>query len=232
MEPLTTPLTTFEERAAFIRAHTVLAPVPFVEEIQIFTAAELAPIWCTTDSWPHGQGASLPFWCVPWAGGQALARWLLDHPESVRGLNVLDFGTGSGLVAIAAAKAGAARVHAVDVDALAVAAARLNVEANDVTAEVACVDIAGEIVLADVVLAGDVWYERAPATRFATWLQGLVGRGTRVITGDPGRAYVPHCVRELKRYVVPTPVEIESVSSVTARVFEVVRGPRGARATA
>src|SRR5262245_8622414 len=114
-----------EGRAAFIRGNTALEPVPMVESILLHTATELVPIWRATQEWLIDRGLGVPFWCVPWAGGQALARFILDHPDVVRGRRVLDFGTGSGLVAIAAARAGAANVRAVDVDPFAVSACLL-----------------------------------------------------------------------------------------------------------
>jgi predicted nicotinamide N-methyase len=161
---------------------------------------------------------------VPWAGGQGLARFLLDRPETVQGRRVLDFGTGSGLVAIAAAIAGAGSVRAVDVDPLAAAASALNAEANGVEGRIA-IEITSENELdagdAEIVLAGDVWYERAPAARFAAWLRELARRGVTVLTGDPGRAYVPAAVHELVRYQVPTTLELESAPARVTRVLEI-----------
>jgi predicted nicotinamide N-methyase len=212
-------------RTAFVREHTVLAPVPMVREIRLHTATELVPLWRKTSIWDPGVSLAVPFWCVPWAGGQALARWILENPDAVRGARVLDFGTGSGLLAIAAAKAGAAAVRAVDVDPLAVAACALNAEVNGVAIEVTCEDLVGCDVVdvrADVVLAGDVWYELGPSARFAKWLRSLAEGGTRVITGDPGRAYLPSNTRELATYDVPTSVELESAASRVARVLEIL----------
>jgi predicted nicotinamide N-methyase len=186
-----------EDREAFIRAHTVLEPVPFVDGIHLYTATELVPIWRATENWLTQRGLGVPFWCVPWAGGQALARWVLDHPEVVRGRRVLDFGAGSGLVAIAAAKAGAAEVRAVDVDPIAIAACLLNAATNGVRVDARCEDIVDTEVEADVVLAGDVWYELSASARFARWFRAISERGTRVLTGDPGRHYVPSNAREL-----------------------------------
>lgn len=211
-------------RAAFIREHTVLAPVPMVSEIRVYTATELVPLWRASAGWLDERGLNVPFWCVPWAGGQALARWILEHPEVVRDLRVLDFGTGSGLLAIAAAKAGAAEVRAVDVDPLAASACALNATANDVAVEVICEDLVDRDVTADVdvVLAGDVWYELGPSARFARWLRVLASKGARVLTGDPGRAYVPSNTRELAVYDVPTTMDLESTKSRSARVLEIL----------
>ncbi len=194
-----------------------------VGSIRIYTATELLPIWRVTSTWLDRRGLAVPFWCVPWAGGQALARWVLDHPDAVRGRRVLDFGAGSGLVAIAAAKAGAAEVRAVDVDPIAIAACELNAEANDVRIHAECTDLVdGGDPAADVVLAGDVWYELDAAARFARFFQWLAGSGVRVLTGDPGRHYAPSNARELAAYDVPTSVELESSASTRSRVLEVV----------
>src|SRR5262245_45925946 len=108
-----------EERRAFVLEQTRLAPVPFVPEIRVYTAPAVNPVWFETARWLDDDFTNVPFWCVPWAGGQALARYLLDHPEEVRDRRVLDFACGGGIVAIAAAKAGAHVVVAVDIDPLA-----------------------------------------------------------------------------------------------------------------
>jgi len=211
-----------EGRAAFVRAHTALEPVPMVSGIHLYTATELVPIWRATENWLEQRGLGVPFWCVPWAGGQALARFVLENPSVVRDKRVLDFGAGSGLIAIAAAKAGAAEVRAVDVDPIAVAACELNAEANGVVVSAACVDIVGEDPGVDVILAGDVWYELGASARFAGWLHAIATTGTRVLTGDPGRHYVPSNAREIAVYEVPTSMELESAASRRSRVLEIL----------
>ncbi|HEX7664948.1 MAG TPA: 50S ribosomal protein L11 methyltransferase [Polyangiaceae bacterium] len=209
------------EREAFVREQTAPAPVPLVPEISIHTASAVTPLWFATARWLDDHQADVPFWSVPWAGGQGLARYVLDHPECVQDARVLDFGTGSGLVAIAAARAGAASVTAVDVDALAGVAARVNAEANGAAIDVRIADLVGTSLAAfDVVLAGDIWYERAPSHRFARWLRRAVKKdGVRVLTADPGRLHVPRRVRELARYEVPVPFELESVEKRITRVL-------------
>ena len=209
-------------RSSFVREHTVLEPVPMVSDIRLYTATEIVPIWHATESWLETQSLGVPFWCVPWAGGQALARWLLDNPDVVRDRRVLDFGTGSGLVAIAAAKAGAAHVCAVDVDPVAATACALNAEENGVEIEILCKDMIDDDVDADVVLAGDVWYELGPSARFAKWFRSLAAGSARVFTGDPGRAYVPSGAKELAVYEVPTSIDLESSRSRTVRVLEIL----------
>lgn len=216
---MTTPLDTAEARRAFVRAHTVIERVPFVPELRIHTATEVTSLWSATSNWLGRFGADLPFWSVPWAGGQALARWLFDHPKSVRGRTVLDFGTGSGLVAMAAVRAGAAHVCGVDVDPLACEAARMNAEANGLSLEVRCADLLGPAgpgldearwPAPEIVLAGDVWYDRELASRAAPWLAALAAEGVRVVTGDPGRAYVPVGLDLLASYDVPTSLDLEA----------------------
>lgn len=211
-----------DERKTFVRAHTALTRVPFVPEIRLHTATDLTPLWRATQAWLGTFGLEVPFWCVPWAGGQALARWVLDHPDVVRGLRVVDFGTGSGLVAIACAQAGAASVCAIDVDPIAEAACLLNAEANGVEelVRVTCADVVDGAIEADLLLAGDVWYERAAAARFGPWLANVVRSGVRVVTGDPDRAYVPAGLRELARHDVPTCADLEATSVRTTRVLE------------
>jgi len=206
--------------ASFIREHTVLLAVPFVPEIRVRTATELVPLWHVTDRWLDDAGIGLPYWCVPWAGGKALARFLLDAPETVRGRRVLDFGTGSGLVAIAAKLAGAADVLAVDRDPMAIAACTLNASENAVAIATRCASIVGDDVDADVILAGDVWYEAEPAAHFARWLRAQKRRGVRVLTGDPERAYVPADASRLATFDVPTTLELESTLARRTHVLE------------
>jgi predicted nicotinamide N-methyase len=216
---------TSAQRTAFIRAHTVLAAVPFVPELELHMATDVTPLWRATQAWLGTFGLEVPFWCVPWAGGQALARWVLDHPHAVRGLRVVDFGAGSGLVALACALAGARSVRAVDVDPLAEAACHLNAEANGLVLEVACADLVGtdaRALDADVLLAGDVWYERAAAERFGPWLASLARSGVRVLTGDPCRAYVPDGLHELARLDVPTCADLEATPVRLTRVLELL----------
>jgi predicted nicotinamide N-methyase len=220
--PGTLPSSSLAERQTFVREHTLLADVPLVPEVRLHTATDVTPLWRATQAWLGSYGLDAPFWSVPWAGGQALARWVLDHPESVRGLRILDFGAGSGLVGIACARAGAASVRAVDIDPLAEAACLLNAEANGITLEMTCADLVDQLdaLRADVLLAGDVWYDRAAAARFAPWLTKLARSGMRVITGDPCRAYVPSSVIELARLDVPTCADLESTPLRLTRILE------------
>ena len=163
---------------AFIRAHTQLVAVPHAPEIVLHLATEATPLWLKTEEELGEIGLPPPFWAFAWAGGQALARHLLDHPSLVAGKRVLDFGSGSGLAGIAAAKAGAASVVATDIDSFALAAMALNADANGVTLEIEPADLVGTQAGWDVVLAGDVCYERDMATSATAWLEGL-GAGRR-----------------------------------------------------
>jgi predicted nicotinamide N-methyase len=208
-----------EARTAFVRAHTAVVRVPFVPEISLYTASDVTPLWRATQAWLGTFGLEVPFWSVPWAGGQALARFVLDHPEEVCGKRVVDFGAGSGLVGIACAHAGAGSVRAVDVDPLAEAACLMNARENRVHLDVSIGDIVGSVVDADVLLAGDVWYERAPAARIAVWLAEVARSGVRVITGDPDRAYVPPNLVELARHDVPTCADLEASKMRLTRIL-------------
>lgn len=217
-----------DERLAFVREHTALARPALVPELVLHTATELTPLWRATQEWLGSVGIEVPFWSVPWAGGQALARWLLDHPETVRGRRVIDLGSGSGLVGLACARAGAASVRAVDVDPLAEAACVLNMRENALVLEVECRDIvdvdpsavAALAARTDVLVAGDVWYDRAASARFGPWLAAVARAGVLVLTGDPGRAYVPAEAVELARLEVPTSMDLESRPSRTTRILE------------
>jgi predicted nicotinamide N-methyase len=176
---------------AFIRAETRLRPVPHAPEVVLHVADEATALWQKTEEELGEIGLPPPFWAFAWAGGQALARYVLDHPEAVRGRHVLDFASGSGLVAIAAMKAGAARVTACDIDPFAIAAMGLNAAANGVAVEPVRADLVGQDGGWDAVLAGDICYERDLAQRVTEWLLALSRRGATVLIGDPGRSYLP-----------------------------------------
>jgi len=180
-----------ESAVRFILDNTALMAPPHVPEIRLRLADEAHDLWLRTEEELAEIGLPPPFWAFAWAGGQGLARYLLDHPETVRGKSVLDFASGSGLVAIAAAKAGAADVLAADIDPFCEAAIRLNAEANDTTIAFTRRDLIGQDEGWDVVLAGDVFYEKPLADRLVPWFTQLKARGATVLAGDPGRAYLP-----------------------------------------
>jgi predicted nicotinamide N-methyase len=172
----------------FIRANAELMPPPLVPEIRLYLATEVVPLWRKTEEELEQMGVPPPYWAFAWAGGQALARYILDHPDIVRGGSVLDFGAGSGLVALAAAKAGAAKVLAADIDKFSVAAITANAEANGVTIATTADDIIGTAQSFDVILVGDMCYERPLAERLMAWLKTSAAV---ILLGDPGRSYFP-----------------------------------------
>jgi predicted nicotinamide N-methyase len=177
--------------AEFVRANTQLVSPPLVPEIKLHLATEVLPLWRLTEEELAQQGVPPPYWAFAWAGGQALARYLIDNPELVRGRTVLDFGAGSGLVAIAALRAGAASALAADIDAFAAAATALNADANGVVAQTTTDDLIGGAIGWDVILVGDMCYERPLAERLLAWLKTAATGGTLVLLGDPGRSYFP-----------------------------------------
>ena len=199
--------------AAFILANTRLQPVPHAPEISLWLADEVTPLWRLTEEELGEIGLPPPFWAFAWAGGQGLARWLLDNPAEVAGKRVLDFAAGSGLVGVAAMKAGAASVLCADIDPFCAAAVALNAEANRVAlAFTDAVLLDGPPPDVDVICAGDVCYEKPMTDRVLAWLARAKADGTRVLIGDPGRTYFP---REglgfLAEYRVPTTRELEDL---------------------
>ena len=200
--------------SAFIRAETALSAPPLVPEIRLHLASEILPIWQATEADLARHGLPPPYWAFAWPGGQALTRHLLDHRELVAGRRVLDFAAGSGLSAIAAAMAGASAVTAADIDPFARAAIALNANTNGVDVALIEEDILGSPgdwpSDWDVILAGDVCYERPMAERVAAWFTELANAGRLVLIGDPGRSYLPGSgLREIARYLVPTTLELE-----------------------
>jgi len=210
--------------AVFLRRNTAITVPPLVPEIRLYLATEVTPIWLATEETLARSGLSPPFWAFAWAGGQALARYLLDHPDEVAGRSVLDFGAGSGLIAIAAAKAGATSVLAAEIDNFAAAAIAANAALNDVEIAVQTADLLATVKSGwDVVTAGDVCYERPMADRVTGWLRMLTARGTLVLLGDPGRAYLPaEGLIERARYLVPTSRELEDRETRETVVWEVL----------
>jgi predicted nicotinamide N-methyase len=209
------------EISNFISRHTSVLSVPFVPELVMHTAAEAIPLWERTEERTGVRDPAPPFWAFPWAGGQALARWVLDHPEVVRGRSVLDVASGGGLVAIAAARAGAARVVANEIDPYADAAIELNAAANDVTVDRTLADLLDSEVDSDVVLAGDVFYSGAMSQRMLTFLRRAARTGAEVVVGDPGRAYAPVDAPTLAEYDVPVIRDLEDADHKRVRVVRI-----------
>ncbi len=194
----------------FVRAHTSLAPVPFVPEITLHQADEPITLWEKTEE--SGTTQPPPFWAFAWAGGQALARYVLDHPALVAGRSVLDLATGSGLVALAAARAGGHPVTANDIDPLSLAAASANALANHLTVRTVEADLLDTTPTEQVILAGDIFYSREMAARMLPFLRRAAAGGALVLIGDPGRAYLPAGLSRQAIYDVPVPESLESVS--------------------
>ena len=217
--------TMIADRKAFIRANTRLTPVPHVPEIALHVATEAVPIWQKTEEELEQMGLPPPYWAFAWAGGQALARYVLDHRGIIAGKRVLDLAAGSGLVAIAAARAGAAPVVAADIDAFTEAAVALNGEANGVYVDVTILDILDQPAPAeprhDVILVGDLFYERDTAARALAFLERHAAIGARVLIGDPGRTYLPKArLAQLAEYSVPVTRELEDLEIKRTTVWE------------
>jgi predicted nicotinamide N-methyase len=195
---------------AFILANTTLIAPPHVPEIRLHLAEESHALWLKTEEELAEIGLPPPFWAFAWAGGQGLARYLLDNPDCVRGKSVLDFATGSGLVAIAAAMAGAATVTACDIDPFCCDAVALNAAANETAIVCSAEDLIGRDDGWDIVLAGDVFYSKDFADSLLQWFERLAARGASVLVGDPGRAYLPKSrLVELASYHVPVTRDLE-----------------------
>jgi len=212
------------DKSAFIRANTKLRPVPLVPEIAIHVADESVPIWLKTEEELGEMGLPPPFWAFAWAGGQALARYVLDHAESVAGKRVLDLASGSGLVGIAAMKAGASAVTAADIDAFAIAAIALNATANGVRLTPCNDDLLAAPANErwDAILAGDIFYERDTAERAFAFLSHQAALGTTVLIGDPGRSYLPkERLTKLAEYSVPVTRELEDAEIKRTAVWTI-----------
>ena len=196
---------------------------PHVPEIFLHLADEAHELWRRTEDELAEIGLPPPFWAFAWAGGQGLARYVLDHPETVRDRNVLDFASGSGLVAIAAAMAGASSVVAADIDPFCQTAIRLNTEVNGVTVEFSGVDLIGTDAGWDVVLAGDVFYDADFAGRLVSWFENLAARGAKILIGDPGRAYLPKSgLEKLAVYEVPVTRALEDAEIKRTTVWRFI----------
>ncbi|MFI1992332.1 class I SAM-dependent methyltransferase [Actinoplanes sp. NPDC020271] len=204
----------------FVRAHTVLAPVAFAPEVQLRQAEEPIALWEATEA--GGAEQPPPFWAFAWAGGQALARHILDEPSLVAGRSVLDLATGSGLVAVAAALAGARPVIANDIDPLSLAAAEANAADNGVVVRTLEADLLDTDEKYGVVLAGDVFYSREMAARVLPFLRRAAGRGSLVLVGDPGRAYLPPGLVKRATYDVPVTEALESCTVRRTSVWQVL----------
>ena len=211
--------------ADFISANTAVHRPTLTPEIALHLATEVTPLWHATAETLHQSGTEPPFWAFAWPGGLALARYVMDNPDSVRGRLVLDIATGSGLVAIAAARTGAASVTANDIDPMALAAVALNAQINYVVIKTRTDDLTAGAEATedyDVVLAGDIFYDRDMAARFTPWLRDRAARGALVLIGDPDRAYVPvNYLKQLAVYEVATSLDLESTPTKLTTIWQV-----------
>jgi predicted nicotinamide N-methyase len=206
--------------AAFIASNTLVRSAPLAPELSLHLADETLPIWEKTEEALGEVGLPPPFWAFAWAGGQALARYVLDNPDLVAGRRVLDFACGCAISGLAAARAGASQVDASEIDAFAVAAAQANARLNALAIAPALRDVVGEDDGWDVVLAGDVFYEGPGAARIETWLARLHARGALVLIGDPGRSFLPQGrLQQLARYDVAVTRDLEDREVRRARVW-------------
>ncbi len=215
-------VTGIADRHEFIVENTRLMPVPLVPEISLHIAHEAVPLWQKTEEELGEMGLPPPFWAFAWAGGQALARYILDNPATVCRRNVLDMASGSGLVGIAAMKAGAAQVMAVDIDRFALQAVAINATVNKVAIS-ACGDdlLDGPPPDVDVIVVGDLFYEKSVAERLMTWLDAATARGMDVLIGDPGRSYLPRDrLVSCASYDVPVTRDLEDAEIKKTQVWQ------------
>ncbi|MET0183341.1 MAG: methyltransferase [Caulobacterales bacterium] len=194
----------------FIRENTRISAPSHVPELRLHLADDAVALWEMTEEELGRIGLPPPFWAFAWAGGQALARHILDHPEIVRGKNVMDVASGSGLVSIAAMKAGAQKAIAIDIDPFCAPAALMNAALNDVSVSTSDQDPIGKPTGCDLILVGDLFYDRDIATPLLAWLHELSAQGKTILIGDPGRTYLPKDkLEKLAEYVIPTPRTLE-----------------------
>ena len=214
------------DRRAFIRRQTKVARPSLVPELKLHLATEISPIWRATQTELDDMGLPPPYWAFCWPGGQAVTRYIIDTPQTVRGKRVLDFAAGSGISGIAAARAGAAKVIAAEIDGFAAEAIAMNAALNKVKVVVETEDLVGRMDLGlDLVLAGDVCYERPMAERVFAWFEALAKQGVAILMGDPGRAYLPRKgLEEVARYQVPTSTELEDKDMRLTIVWRISKG--------
>jgi predicted nicotinamide N-methyase len=214
-------MTAVADRCRFILEHTEFLPVPLVPEVSLYLAHEAVPLWQKTEEELGSIGLPPPFWAFAWAGGQALARYVLDNSQTVHGNRVLDLASGSGLVAVAAMMAGASEVLAADIDVFAIQAIGMNVAANNVQVSVANEDLLDAAPPAmDVILVGDLFYEKTLAGKLLGWLVQARKNGSVVLIGDPGRSYLPRDkLVSCAAYEVPVTRDLEDAEIKHTQVW-------------
>jgi predicted nicotinamide N-methyase len=210
--------------AAFVRGNTSILSPPLVPEVKLHLAHEALPIWQKTEEQLGEIGLPPPFWAFAWAGGQALSRYILDHPETVRGLRVIDIASGSGLVGIAAMKAGALSVLAADIDLFSVAAMAANATLNNVQIAITSDDLLTQAPpQADVILVGDLFYEKSVAEKCMAWLEQAKVQNIEIFIGDPGRSYLPkNCLHKIAEYEVPVSRDLEDAEIKRTAVWQLL----------
>jgi predicted nicotinamide N-methyase len=213
---------------AFVLRHTRLSPVPGLPNIRLHLAEDVLPLWRAVQVETADPEAPVPYWAIAWAGGLAIGHYLRDHPEAAAGRRVFDVGSGSGLCAIAALQAGATRATGADIDPFAAAAIELNAKANGCRVTIVRRDVLDEEPPdADIILAGDCWYEGRLAARVLPWLRRARDRGIDVLIGDPGRRYLPtESLVELASYHARTTAELEDTGQDRGYVYALA--PAGA----
>lgn len=207
----------------FILENTSVTALPFVPEIRLHLADDAHDLWHRTEGELQESGLQPPFWAFAWAGGQGLARHILDNPETFESKSVVDFATGSGLVAIAAKQAGAKRVCAVDIDPFCAHAVALNSALNNQEILFSATDLIGGTINQDILLAGDVFYDRAMASQITPWFLRLAETGVTILVGDPGRSYLPRQhLKELSSHQVPVTRALEDADVRRTTVWQFI----------
>lgn len=210
------------DAGAFIESHLTVGHSVLVPEISLYLATSLTPLWLATEDFLHQHNMAPPFWAFAWPGSEALARFVLENPAFFAGKTVLDFAAGCGLAGIAAAKAGAAKVGAAEIDPLAVEAIKMNAALNYVEIESVHEDVVGQPVNWDIILTGDVCYEKQMSVRIFSWLKAQA-KCSIVLMADPGRRYKPGQIGLKKaEYIVPTSLELEDSGSKTVTIYEIL----------
>ena len=211
-----------DEAAAFVLANTVLGASVLQPGLKLYLASEITPLWLATEEFLQSHNMAPPFWAFAWPGGEALAHYIADHPEFVRGKRVLDFAAGGGIAGLACARAGAAFVEAAEIDSLAVAAIKLNAKANHLRLSPLLGDIVGTPCRWDVILCGDVCYEEPMTRHIMPWLRACAV-DIPVIVADPGRKYVPSEGFEMIYEIeVPTSLDLEDSASRPVRLLRLL----------
>ena len=206
----------------FITTQTTLAAPPLVPELRLHLATEVTPLWQATEATLEANNLPPPYWAFAWPGGQAVARYILDNPHLVAGRRVLDFAAGSGVAGLAALLAGAGSVMASEIDSFALAALAMNAEANNLHLSITADNLIDQpLPEIDIILAGDICYERPMAERVTSWLRCRAAAGILVLLGDPGRAYLPKTgLTCLGCYEVPTSLDLEDRTMRDTNVWQ------------